>query len=77
MTKHPSIWTVIEAFRKDQALAATTMLQDQIGERPQKRVRRAQKTFEDRLVNLCSDRQSSSKSVEEFLQGLDDYAGSI
>ncbi|KAG7155548.1 hypothetical protein Hamer_G023228 [Homarus americanus] len=55
--QHPSIWTVIEAFRKDQALAATTMLQDQIGERPQKRVRRAQKTYEERLVNLCSDRQ--------------------
>ncbi|KAG7166465.1 putative Inosine-5'-monophosphate dehydrogenase 1b-like 13, partial [Homarus americanus] len=55
--QHPSIWTVIEAFRKDQALAAITMLQDQIGERPQKRVRRAQKTYEERLVNLCSDRQ--------------------
>ncbi|KAG7157461.1 putative Inosine-5'-monophosphate dehydrogenase 1b-like 14 [Homarus americanus] len=48
--QHPSIWTVIEAFRNDQALAATTMLQDQIGERPQKRVRRAQKTFEERLI---------------------------
>ncbi|KAK7051144.1 hypothetical protein SK128_018195, partial [Halocaridina rubra] len=46
------------------------MPQDEIGERPQKRGRRAQKTFEERLVNLCSNSQSSSKIVEQFLQGV-------
>ena len=34
--QHPSICTVTAAFRKDQPLAATTMLQDQIGEQSQK-----------------------------------------
>ena len=51
----PSIWTVIEALRQDEVLATSATLQDKIGERRRKQCRRAQKTFEEHLLNLCSD----------------------
>ncbi|XP_076038390.1 putative glutamate receptor [Oratosquilla oratoria] len=37
---HPSVWTLIDNFRKDQAVVATQMIQNQRGQPPKKRVKR-------------------------------------
>ena len=58
VTNIQSYGPVIKAFRKNQALAATTILQDQIGEQPKNLACGAQKIFIERLINLRSDRQS-------------------
>ena len=38
---HPTVWAAIEAFRKDNVLAHTTIQKNNLGERPKKRVRKA------------------------------------
>ena len=55
--------TVIESFQMGSGTSCNNNASNQIGERPQRRAHRAHKTFEQRPVDLCSDRQSSSKST--------------
>ena len=71
--QHPSIWFLIEGFQQDHAVVMTALAQDRIGERLQrKKPKRAVKTFNARLKNLCQDRANDTKSIEEFLAGVGD-----
>jgi len=47
----------VDCDRGFQKGSGTSCNNNQIGERQQKRAYGAQKTFEERLVNLCSDRE--------------------
>jgi hypothetical protein len=65
-----SLWTVINGFRMDEALAAADILQNARGMPPTKRVKRATKQQQVRLYNLCGDRRDGRKNVAETLRGL-------
>ncbi|XP_076065273.1 uncharacterized protein LOC143039285 [Oratosquilla oratoria] len=66
---HPSVWIAIEALRKDQALVATTLLENARGQPPQKRQRRHTKDLQKRLSTLCKDFEAGQKDIEAFLKG--------
>ena len=68
--KHPSIYYLIEGFQEDHSFVMTAIAQDQIGERLQRRNRRKEKKFNERLMNLCQDRVSNVKNIEQFLTGI-------
>ena len=67
---HPSVWTTIDAFRKDQAMVETQLFQDANGQPPRKRVKAATKNLQERLCNLCKDFVEQRKNLEEFLRGV-------
>lgn len=67
---HPSIWTCIQWFQREHATVATIIQQDAIGTRPTKRVNQKQVLLQKRLQNLCNDRISGRKTVEQFLRGV-------
>ena len=52
---NPSVWTIIDSMRKDQALVATTLLQAEQGIKTVKRVNRVTIDLQDRLHNLCQE----------------------
>jgi hypothetical protein len=68
--KHPPIWTLIDAIKKEECKTRTLIAQDAIGQPPQKRIRREYRDLQTRLCNLCHDRIARRKTVEEFLAGV-------
>ena len=68
--KHPSFWTSIESIRKDEALASASIIQDQTGNPPAKRVRRKTKQLQRRLKNLCLNISEGRKILQECLRGI-------
>lgn len=69
-TSHPSIWTVLKWFQREQSTVTTIVLQDAIGTQPAKRVPQKIVHLQKRLQNLCQDRVSGRKTVPEFLNGV-------
>lgn len=67
---HPSVWTLINALRKDHALVDTAILQDQNGQPPRKRVKRATQQLQTRLRTLCQDFVDQDKEVGDFLRSV-------
>ena len=67
---HPTIWTLIDALRKDFAAVEGTMRLNQLGQPPRKRVRRTAKQFQDRLVNICTQFSVGDKTIADTLQSL-------
>jgi len=57
---HPSVWTLIDALRQDNAVAETEIAKSHRGQPPKKRVKRATIQLQERL-------QKSVKSVAETL----------
>jgi len=67
---HPTIWILIEAIQKGDCFVRTQISEDLIGNPFKKRVRRKQKNLQARLLTLCQDRQSGSKTATELLRGV-------
>ena len=69
--KHPSVWILISELQKeDRYVARGDIAKDDIGNPPQKRVRKESKNLQKRLYNLCQDRAQGRKSVCQFLRGV-------
>ena len=67
---HPSLWVLLYALQQDQALVATTLLQEVRGQPSAKRIKRSVHHQQRRLQKLCRDRQDGLKSVEGTLRAL-------
>jgi hypothetical protein len=67
---NPSVWTVIDSIRKDQALAATTLLQNEQGLRTPKAAKRATVEREECLRNICNDFIDGKRSVTDLLRSV-------
>ena len=66
----PSVWTIIDAFRKDHAMVEMQLFQDANSQPPRKRVKAVTRNLQERLRNLCSDFVDDRKNLEEFLHGV-------
>ena len=66
---NPSLWTVVKCIEKD-AQCAADILRCDLGEPTLKRVKKATKAHQQRLLYLCVQYVSGAKSVEEFLSGI-------
>ena len=64
---NPSLWNVISCIGKDACMVAADVLRCDRGEPPQKRVKKATKTHQQRLKDLCLQYLRGDKSLEEFL----------
>ncbi|KAI0234492.1 hypothetical protein LSAT2_015239 [Lamellibrachia satsuma] len=67
---HPTIWTLIDALRKDFAAVEGTMRLNHLGQPPCKHVRCTAKQFQDRLVNICTQFSAGDKTIADTLQSL-------
>ena len=67
---HPSVWTLIDSIRKDQAVVATLILQNQAGQPPKKRVRRVAQQIQARLLNLCIGYNAGDLTLPDFLRAV-------
>ena len=67
---NPSVWTAIDAIRKDQALVSVVILQNANGEPPRKRVKKVTHDLQRKLRNVCVDFQEGRKTVEELLRSV-------
>ena len=65
--QHPSLYTAIDALRKDSALASTTIVQYQRGENIQRPKKRAYIQHQNRLNTLCNRIANDEINVENFL----------
>ncbi|KAK2152525.1 hypothetical protein LSH36_326g04020, partial [Paralvinella palmiformis] len=50
---HPTIWTPIQSPRKEISAVERTLLLSDIGQLPEKRVRRHTKQLQEQLVTMC------------------------
>ena len=57
-SSHPSIWTVIKWFQRQQSTVTTIVQQDSVGTQPAKRVSQKLMLLQKRIQNLCHDRVS-------------------
>jgi hypothetical protein len=69
-SSHPSTWTVIKWFQREQSTVTTIVQQDSVGTQPAKRVSQKLMLLQKRIQNLCHDRVSGRKIVPEFLHGI-------
>ena len=69
-SSHPSIWTAIKWFQREQSTVITIVQQDSVGTQPAKRVSQKLVLLQKRIQNLCHDRVSGRKTVPEFLHGI-------
>ena len=67
---HPSVWRAITWIQKEQEAVSTVLQQDALGQRNRRRVRTCHVKMQERLRNLCLDRQSNRKTIQEFLRGI-------
>jgi len=67
---HPTVWKLIECLQAECARVTTTLLQDERGIRPKKRVKKVYTELQTRLRNLCQDRVEGRKAIQEFLRGV-------
>ena len=67
---HPSIWRAITWMQKEQESVSTILEQDASGQRHRRKVRMCYIKMQERLRNLCLDRQLREKTIEEFLRGI-------
>ena len=67
---HPSIWRAITWMQKEQESVSTILEQDALGQRHRRKVRMCYIKMQERLRNLCLDRQLREKTIEEFLRGI-------
>ena len=68
--RHPSFWKTIESIRKDEALNRISIINDQRGNPPRKKLRQTYVNLQQRLHRLCSDHADGIKTMEEFLSGI-------
>ena len=66
---HPSVWTLIEALKREESIVSTQIAKDLNGEPPKKK-RREYKDMQIRLYNLCKDYSERRKTIPEFLRGV-------
>ena len=68
--QHPSLWTLLGALQQDQAVVATQLLQNALGQPPAKRQKKSVASHQERLQNLCMYPRDGCKSVAETLRTL-------
>ena len=68
--QHPSVWTMIDTLKKEDAVSCTHIAKDLNGQPPKKRIRREYKEMQTRLHKLCEDRAAGRKSIPELLSGV-------
>ena len=68
--QHPSVWTMIDTLKKEDAVSCTHIAKDLNGQPPKKRIRREYKEMQIRLHKLCEDRAAGRKSIPELLSGV-------
>ena len=67
---HPSVWRAITWMQKEQEAVSTVLQQDALGQRHRRKVRTCHVKMQERLRNLCLDRQSNRKTIQQFLRGI-------
>ena len=67
---HPTVWTLIDALRRDCATAESDIFLDNRGQPPAKRVRRTTVRLQDQLRNLCLKYDAGNKSLSATLQEI-------
>jgi hypothetical protein len=67
---NPSVWTCIDSIRKDEAIAATLLLQTAQGLPHRKRVKRATADLQRRLANICQGFCDKERNIEELLKAV-------
>ncbi|XP_066943129.1 uncharacterized protein [Macrobrachium rosenbergii] len=68
--KHPSLWTLIDALRKDCSLVSLALLQEERGQPPKKRVKRSTRQLQEQLFEICVARRDGQKTVEQTLRAV-------
>ena len=66
--KHPSLWTLIDALRKDCSLVSLALLQVERGQPSKKRVKQSTRQLQERLFEICTARRDSQKAVLQTLR---------
>lgn len=67
---HPSLFTLIDNLRKDNALVVAALKAESRGQPPKKRVKRESRNLQERLFNLCAARRDQTKTVIEVLDAV-------
>ena len=67
---HPSLFTLINHMRKDNALVVVAIEAESRGQPPKKRVKKTSRDQQERLYNLCAARRSGTKTAIEVLKGV-------
>jgi hypothetical protein len=67
---HPSLFTLINHMRKDNALVVLAIEAESRGQPPKKRVKKTSRDQQERLYNLCAARRSGTKTAIEVLKGV-------
>ena len=67
---HPSLFTLINNLKKDNALVIAAIQSEALGQPPKKRVKRASCELQARLFNLCIAHCDGAKTVVEMLRGI-------
>jgi len=68
--RHPSLWVLLGALQQDQAVVATDLIQDAMGQPPTKRVKRNVRLHQERLQQLCSDLRDGRRTVTATLRAV-------
>ncbi|KAK2155835.1 hypothetical protein LSH36_230g06000, partial [Paralvinella palmiformis] len=69
-TSHPSIWRGLEHLRMDHANVKVAILLESRGQHPAKRLEKAIKQLQERLVNLFSTYHKKEKTIKQFLANI-------
>jgi len=72
-TSHPSIWRALKHLRMDHANVKAAILLESRGQAPAKRLKKATKQLQERLVNLCTAYHKKKKTIKQFLTGIGHY----
>jgi hypothetical protein len=67
---HPTFWKAVEAFQKDEAMVCTTILQQEIGQGQNKRVKRVYANLQTRLEALCAEYNRGERHMLQFLRAV-------
>ena len=65
--QHPSVWTMIDALKKEDVVACTHIAKYQNGQPPKKRIRLEYKDMQIHLRKLCEDRAAGKKTIPDLL----------
>lgn len=67
---NPSLWTVIDAFRKDAALVEAEIYRVRLGVPSTRSCRQGTKKFQERLRSLCERRVTGDMTIVDFLRAI-------
>ena len=71
---HPFVLVLIEGLQQDQAMIASSIIQNVLGQPPIKKVKKSTELLQIALVTLCTERRDGVKSIDgDLLDGCAHY----